>query len=198
MKKVLMIAHSFPPAGGPGVQRTSKFVKHLRNFGWEPVILTRDDVNLSLRDESLWRDIPDNISVYRTKAYDLNTGYGLLGKLISRKLLLPDSEKLWQIFSLKKALEIIESEKINFIYTTSLPYTSHLLGLNIKKRYPKMAWTADFRDEWTNNPYILDNPYNPLRMRIEKHQEKTVLMSADMLITNTPVMLRNFLKNTVS
>ena len=40
MKNVLMIAYSFPPAGGPGVQRTSKFVKYLRNYGWEPVVLT--------------------------------------------------------------------------------------------------------------------------------------------------------------
>jgi hypothetical protein len=41
MKKVLMIAHQFPPIGGSGVQRTVKFVKYLRDFGWEPVVLTR-------------------------------------------------------------------------------------------------------------------------------------------------------------
>lgn len=195
MKKVLMIAHSFPPAGGPGVQRTSKFVKHLRSFQWEPVILTRDDKNLPLTDESLLKDIPPGISVYRTRACDLNRVLGVAGKIVSRTLLIPDGERLWQLFSLKKALEIIENEKIDLIYTTSLPYTSHLLGLEIKKRHVKLPWVADFRDEWTNNPYILDNPYNPLRMKIERAQERRVLESADMLITNTPVMLRNFLNN---
>ena len=44
-----MIAYSFPPAGGPGVQRTAKFVKYLGNYDWEPVILTRDPANIPLK-----------------------------------------------------------------------------------------------------------------------------------------------------
>ena len=33
MRKVLIIANQFPPMGGSGVQRSVKFVKHLRSFG---------------------------------------------------------------------------------------------------------------------------------------------------------------------
>lgn len=33
-KKVLIIAYIFPPLGGSGVQRSLKFVKYLREFGW--------------------------------------------------------------------------------------------------------------------------------------------------------------------
>ena len=40
MKKVLIIAYYWPPAGGAGVQRVLKFAKYLPKFGWEPVILT--------------------------------------------------------------------------------------------------------------------------------------------------------------
>jgi glycosyltransferase involved in cell wall biosynthesis len=54
---------------------------------------------------------------------------------------------------------------------------------------------ADFRDEWTNNPYTLDNPYNPIRTSIEKKMEYSVLTSADALISNTPVMVSNFINN---
>ena len=39
MRKVLIIANQFPPMGGSGVQRSVKFVKHLRSFGYEPVVL---------------------------------------------------------------------------------------------------------------------------------------------------------------
>jgi glycosyltransferase involved in cell wall biosynthesis len=198
MKNVLMIAYSFPPAGGPGVQRTSKFVKYLRNYGWEPVVLTRDDVNMPLRDESLIKDIPDNTKIIRTKAWDLTPSsgiIGLMGKFISRKLLIPDSERLWEIFSGKTAEKVIESHNIQLIYTTSLPYSSHLMAIHLKKKYPHIPWVADFRDEWTNNPYILDNPYNPIRMSIERKMEKKVLRTADCLITNTPIMLKNFLEN---
>ncbi len=198
MKNVLMIAYSFPPAGGPGVQRTSKFVKYLRNYGWEPVVLTRDDVNMPLRDESLIKDIPDNTKIIRTKAWDLTPSsgiIGLMGKFISRKLLIPDSERLWEIFSRKTAEKVIESHNIQLIYTTSLPYSSHLMASHLKKKYPHIPWVADFRDEWTNNPYILDNPYNPIRMSIERKMEKKVLRTADCLITNTPIMLKNFIEN---
>ncbi|HOJ11747.1 MAG TPA: glycosyltransferase family 4 protein [Clostridiales bacterium] len=198
MKKVLMIAYSFPPAGGPGVQRTSKFVKYLRTYGWEPVILTRDLINMPLKDESLVKDIPDNINIIRTKAWDLNNGTGfpgLVGKFISRKVLIPDSERLWEIFSRKAAEKFIEEQNIQLIYTTSLPYSSHLMAMYLKKTYPDIPWVADFRDEWINNPYILDNPYNPLRMNIERKMEHKVLQKADYLITNTPVMLKNFIKN---
>jgi glycosyltransferase involved in cell wall biosynthesis len=198
MKNVLMIAYSFPPAGGPGVQRSSKFVKYLYGHGWKPVVLTRDDKNMSLRDKSLLKDIPDNTIIIRTKAWDLTMGkgfMGLIGKFISRKILIPDSEILWGIFSKKGIKKIISEHDIKLIYTTSLPYSSHLMALFLKKVYPDIPWVADFRDEWTNNPYILDNPYNLIRTRIEKKMEKSVLKNADCLITNTPVMLRNFIKN---
>ena len=33
-KKVLMIAQRFPPAGGVGTFRVTKFVKYLKEFGW--------------------------------------------------------------------------------------------------------------------------------------------------------------------
>ena len=109
--------------------------------------------------------------------------------------MIPDSERLWEIFSRSVAEKAVENRNIQLIYTTSLPYSSHLMGIHLKKRYPWIAWVADFRDEWTNNPYILDNPYNPVRMKIEQRMEKEVLKTADCLVINTPAMLKNFINN---
>jgi glycosyltransferase involved in cell wall biosynthesis len=69
------------------------------------------------------------------------------------------------------------------------------MGLHLKSVFPNVPWVADFRDEWTNNPYLLDKPHNQLRMNLEKSMEKKVLINADHLITNTPMMLNNFLNN---
>jgi glycosyltransferase involved in cell wall biosynthesis len=198
MKKVLMIAYSFPPAGGPGVQRSLKFAKYFRYFGWEPVALTRDIKNMKLKDASLEKDLPEGMAIFRTKPYELtesNGIAGLVGKCIARKLLIPDAERLWQIFSKSTAVSIIENEKIDLIYSTSVPYSAHLMGSYLKQRFPHIPWVADFRDEWTNNPYLLDNPHNKLRMWIEHKMERNVLKQADYLVTNTPVMMKNFLKN---
>ena len=65
MKKVLIIAYYFPPLGWSGVQRTLKFVKYLRNFGWEPVVLTVGKTKFSVMDESLSKEIPDDVKVIR-------------------------------------------------------------------------------------------------------------------------------------
>ncbi len=171
MKKVLMVAYYFPPMGGSGVQRTAKFVKHLRSFGYEPVIFTRGIEKVPLRDDSLLKDIPEGIRVIRTRPWDFTALPGVLsyaGKFISRKVLIPDGERIWQLAARKKAAETVLQENIDLVYTTSSPYSDHLMGLYLKQQFPHIPWVADFRDEWTNNPYLLDNPHPAIRMRIEK------------------------------
>jgi len=195
--KVLMIANQFPPMGGSGVQRTLKFVKHLRAFGYEPVVFSRETKRCKLLDESLMTDVPDGVDIIRTNARDLTEWPGVFslpGKFLARKVLIPDGDRLWARFSQKKALDVIDKQNIQLVYTTSAPYSDHLLGLYIKRERPHVKWVADFRDEWTNNPYTLDNPHDAFRTKKEKAMEAAVLREADWLITNTPVMRANFLR----
>lgn len=72
-RKVLVIAGEFPPLKTIGRIRSAKFVQHMRQFGWQPYVLTQDystsDPNYfcELEDE-----IPDDVKVFRVKndAYD--------------------------------------------------------------------------------------------------------------------------------
>lgn len=197
MKKVLMIANQFPPMGGSGVQRSVKFVKHLRSFGYEPVVFTRTVGNMLLKDETLLKDVPEGVRIIRTPAKECTELKGVMripGKVLG-KVMIPDSARLWELGSRSEVLKVLREENIDLVYTTSAPYSDHLLGLYIKKKMPEVKWVADFRDEWTNNPYTLDNPYNPVRTSVEKKMEYSVLVGADALITNTPVMRRNFVNN---
>ena len=183
--------------GGSGVQRSVKFVKHLRSFGYEPVVFTREVGNMPLKDETLLKDVPEGVKIYRTKPWECVEMQGALripGKVLG-KLMIPDSARLWMENSKKEVLKVIKDEGIDIIYTTSAPYSDHLLGRYIKRKMPGIKWAVDFRDEWTNNPYTLDNPYNPIRTKIEKDMERSVLLEADMLITNTPIMRKNFIEN---
>ena len=198
MRKVLMIANQFPPMGGSGVQRSVKFVKYLRNFGYEPVVFTRKEKGLVLKDETLSRDIPEGTEVIRTAPFDFTEWKSIFkipGKVLGLKVFIPDSAWLWSVISRKRAVKAITDMNIKIIYTTSAPYSDHLLGLYIKKRFPGITWVADFRDEWTNNPYTLDNPRWWFRTSKEKKMEAEVLRKADALIANTPVMKRNFVEN---
>jgi len=67
MRRVLIIAYTFPPRGGSGVQRTSKFVKYLPEFEWQPVILTVSNPPSYEADYSLLEELSDDLPVYRTR-----------------------------------------------------------------------------------------------------------------------------------
>ncbi len=193
-----MIANQFPPMGGSGVQRSVKFVKYLRNFGYEPVVFTRKEKGLILKDETLLKDIPEGVEIIRTAPFDFTEWKSIFkipGKVLGLKVFIPDSAWLWSVISRKRAIKAITDMNIKIIYTTSAPYSDHLLGLYIKKKFPDIVWVADFRDEWTNNPYTLDNPRWWFRTGKEKKMEAEVLRKADALIANTPVMKRNFVEN---
>ncbi len=181
--------------GGSGVQRSAKFVKFLRDFDFEPVVLTKKRDSGS--DDSLMQDIPDGIEIIEVPGIDFDSKTGVLSlpyKVLARKILIPDSEILWAKKAFKYALERISKADISIVYTTSFPYSDHMLGLRIKERFPDMPWVADFRDEWTKNPYILDMNLSKSRMRKEEAMEMSVLDSVDGLITNTDRMLEGFLE----
>lgn len=70
MKKVLVVAYLFPPIGGIGVQRSLKMVKYLRQFGWEPYVLTVDPVYHATYDPSLMQQVPAGVVIERVPQSD--------------------------------------------------------------------------------------------------------------------------------
>ena len=200
MEKILIIANEFPPMGGSGVQRTTKFVKYLPDFGIEPIVVTKNYLG-SLRDDTLLEELPDDLKIYRLKPYDMLNKKGILKlplKFIGTRLISPDGEFFWYYFNKEKVSQIVREHKIKCIYTTSYPYSSHLMGLYLKRKFSDLAWIADFRDEWTNNPYHLDDFYRRVRFKFEKKKELEITSECDFLITNTQFMLDNFIKDNPS
>ena len=67
MRKCLVVAYYFPPMGLSGVQRILKFVKYLRDYNWEPIVLTTSSKDYYAYDESLSNELESlGIEVYRT------------------------------------------------------------------------------------------------------------------------------------
>ncbi|WP_252891794.1 hypothetical protein [Thermoclostridium stercorarium] len=99
-------------------------------------MLTRDAKRAQLKDNTLLNDIPANTKIYRTAAWDFSEWpfpLNLAGKYIRRRILIPDGERLWEVFSYKKAMEIIKEEKVDLIYSTSQPFSTHLLAMKLKQ-----------------------------------------------------------------
>lgn len=64
-RHVLVVAYLFPPIGGIGVQRALKFIRYLREFGYEPIVLTTEHAYSSTMDASLLDQIPKHIQIVR-------------------------------------------------------------------------------------------------------------------------------------
>ena len=66
MKKVLIIAHSFPPLGIVGALRPFKFAKYLPDFYWEPYVLSaKIGRHIKDIDESLPNQLKPWIKIHR-------------------------------------------------------------------------------------------------------------------------------------
>ena len=206
MQKVLIVTYYWPPGSGAGVQRWLKFSKYLPQFGWEPVILTIDPDYAAYPaiDNSMNKEVPENLIVYRTKARDYfrfykkdkskipSSGFAsdeekgfksLITRFIRGNFFIPDPRIGWNRYAFKKACEIIETQKISHLITTSPPHSTQLIGLKLKRKYPAIKWIADLRDPWTDIYYY--NEFYPtwLSQTIDSSFEKSVLQSADRIIT---------------
>jgi len=78
MKKVLIITYYWPPAGGSGVQRWLKFVKYLRNYGYEPVVYTPLNPEFMATDPGLLAEVPQGVTVIKRKIIEPYSMYKLI------------------------------------------------------------------------------------------------------------------------
>ncbi|WP_051540287.1 hypothetical protein [Clostridium ihumii] len=218
-KKVLIIAHIFPPLGGSGVQRTLKFVKYLRLYGWEPIIVTVGNTINNIKDKTLILEIPKDIEIIRIdekELMDINDIKEVLElqknivnddkifqeylrkisnskKNINEVIFAPDYYILWANEVIKKINDEIDISEINNIYTTSGPYSDHIIGYYLKQKHNK-KWVCDFRDEWINNP-MANYDINTIEFKIECAMEKSIIKYADKIITTTELARENFINS---
>jgi glycosyltransferase involved in cell wall biosynthesis len=217
MKKVLIITYYWPPSGGAGVQRWLKFAKYLPEFGWEPVIYTPENPERPAVDHSLEKDIPENITVLKTKIVE---PYSVYKRFVGRKkedviktgflsekknpslaetisvwirgnLFIPDARKFWIKPSIKFLSRYLQSNPVDVIISTGPPHSMHLIALGVKNKL-NVPWLVDFRDPWTHIDY-----YNDLmltRRSDQKHKalELEVLKQADQVVVVSEGMKRLF------
>jgi glycosyltransferase involved in cell wall biosynthesis len=68
--KVLIIAYYWPPSNAAGTHRPLRFVRHLRQFGWEPVVLTAEPMQYLRFDQALIDRVPEGLEVVRAPHWD--------------------------------------------------------------------------------------------------------------------------------
>jgi len=193
MKTALFIVYSFPPAGGPGVQRALKFVKYLPDWGWQPVVLTTTPEAYPILDPTLEADIPPGTPIYRVRSYDVRAlrpafERARLGKLVSGAnvaLMLPDAARFWARAARGTLRQIVQQHQPAVLFSSSLPASAHLAARWSKQTFG-LPWVADFRDPWSQNPL---HPYPPGYRTLNRRMEQQVLADADAITTVSPPLV---------
>lgn len=217
-KKILIITYYWPPAGGPGVQRWLKFAKYLPDFGWKPIIYTPENPNYPLLDETLMKDVPENIEMVRTKIWEpyqlaeklnksnkkFKAGQFDVGKNQSWKsklsiwvrgnFFIPDARVFWVKPSVTFLEKYLKENKIDTIVTSGPPHSLHLIGLGLKSKMPDLKWIADFRDPWTEISYYKHLKLTKSSDKKHRQLESSVFKNADITLATSYTDAENFRK----
>jgi len=216
MKKALIIAYYWPPAGGPGVQRWLKFVKYLPDFNIEPIVYIPENPNYPIIDESLVSEIPEHVTVLKQPIKEPYKLAGLLSKKDSKRIskgiihkpksqtfieklmlyirgnfFIPDARKNWVKPSVKYLSEYISTHNIETIITTGPPHSLHLIGRQLKENIG-VKWLADFRDPWTTIGYHKQLKLSKNSAARHQQLEQDVLVNADEIITTSFTTSKEF------
>jgi glycosyltransferase involved in cell wall biosynthesis len=184
-----MVAYSYPPVGGIGVQRTLKFTKYLSQFGFTPFVLTVRDRSTGTLDTTLLEEVPDEAEVVATASAERRL-LSLAGLLrLNSELFVPDVHIGWLPFAVRSGAALIRKNDIDVIFATAPVFTSLLVGYALKKKTRKPL-VLDFRDPWTQNVFTTRRYTRMERLHagLEERMERAVLRMADHVVTTTDEM----------
>lgn len=207
MKQVLIISYYWIPSGGAGVQRWVKFVKYLRQFGYEPIVYTPENPEYPSIDKSFEKDIPSDVQVIKTLIWEpynfyrkltgkknqvINAGFisenkkhGWKDKLsiwIRGNFLIPDPRRFWVKSSVKFLKIFLSENPVDAVITTGPPHSMHMIGMGLKKHFPALPWIADFRDPWTNIDFYKDLNLTWISDSIHHRLERKIIQNADSIV----------------
>lgn len=200
IKRVLIVTYYFPPRPGVASSRLRGISKYLKEFGWEPVILTAKlPENPAPEDTVIQTLYPGDVTARWKARLGLKADKGFQeqiripralreGKaslttrainLVRAVIAYPDEQIGWYPFAIRAGTELMKEKSFDAIISSSSPVTCHLIAQSLKAEF-KVPWIADLRDLWTQNHYY---PYIRARNFIEKHLEVKTLGDAEAIVT---------------
>jgi len=136
-----MIAPHFPPDTGAATHRVRLLAPYLREFGWEPTVLTVErSANEGRQDLELEAMVPADLRVVRAPAWRSSwtrkIGIGDIGIRAFRGLY-------------REACRLLTEEKYDALFITIFPTYPALLGPLLKSRF-HIPFVLDYIDPWVS------------------------------------------------
>ena len=172
MRRALILAYDFPPYNSIGGQRPYSWFKFLKEFEWEPIIVTRhwdeniqspvDYVKPSKNQEETYTKGQEGIvirALFRPNLRDkMLIKFGFKKFSLFRKTL-TFLYQLSEFFSpvldnkiniYKSADGYLQQNNVDLIIATGEPFVLFKYAKQLSRKH-NTPWIADYRDGWTTN-----------------------------------------------
>ena len=188
-KRVLIVAYDFPPAASIAALRISKFAKYLPEFGWEPVILTRD---IGKRQSPNSLQEVSETNVFRVDAGKPGKLTGLLSPLSNLALfqIWRPEHTGWYYSAVKEGQRILDRLSVNAIFSSFPPPGPHFVAAKLQQKMG-VPWVAEFRDPWSFSSYT---HYDGFTRTIARLIEKKTVKRSKLLVAVSKNMAKELLR----
>jgi glycosyltransferase involved in cell wall biosynthesis len=193
VRRVLLIAYYFPPQPKAGALRPSYLAANLREFGWEPTVLTvafpGDRPSgcevVAVPQPGAQPQAPAQGAAAPEQAPRRSKAERYLRGLARSIVFFPDDQVGWLWKARAEALRLTASEKFDAVLSTAPPISAHFVGRSVAKARG-IPWVADYRDLWAGpaGPYF-DREFGPVRRSISYATERWLLKRASALTAPT-------------
>jgi len=192
VKRVLIVSGYFPPSSEIGAQRPLKLVRRIKDFGWEPFVLTIAEPCVYPADKSLGRDVLAVTPVIRVPCRSVwhhalskrlcyagrtGTPMAFITKYlhILTKLFPPPADDLypWALAAAQTGASLIKQKNIDLIWATAPRLSSLYLAMRIWKKTGR-PYIVDFRDVF----YAADENQMTLREKRNQKIEMKIVQNA--------------------
>ena len=195
MKKILIISTFYRPIQCVAANRINAFAKYLHEFGYDVTVLTcgyaynvGENIEGGIRVIRLINESKGILSPFDTHQKEnkfihyMKCLYNIGIQNISI-----DSDANWTKIALIKAEYLMKEYDFDYILSSALPIGPHIVGMELKKKYPKVKWIADMRDA-ISEPRGVSCIY---KYQIRK-LEKNILNTCDCLLAVSKPQLELF------
>ena len=168
-KKILIISYFFPPSNSTASSRPFYWSKALSDNGHEVVVLSKNWSGNNSLEKNNFSIIETKNS--RFKQYDIEEYITPIRQFKESKIinltklvrfitfieiilgnLFP---KLFEYkFFYKKAIELMEINNFDTVIISGGPHRTFFIGYHLKRKFSRIKWIADYRDEWNSLPKL--------------------------------------------
>lgn len=209
-KNVVVFMYNFPPIGaGRGIAWTYFATKLSENYNVRIVsidpsetdpIYNRSKFDLIGKTYKVYRTYPGKFYKFlypankketladleknnsKANKFNMKRVLSSLYKNVVRSVIFPDRMIFWNKYAYREFVKINEREKIDLVITVGFPFSTHILGMKIKRKFG-CKLILDYGDPWSFNPSHETVP--KWRRRLDYIIEKKVIKSSDYLTVTT-------------